>query len=425
MAGPRVLVTHTGARHNYVLPAAFADAGMLEAFYTDMCAGRGLGRFMQMAAHLPLPSGLAATAARLANRRPPANVLQRTFTDDLGTLRYELAARRAPTPYAQREELIEYVRTAGQRMARRGLGDATHLYTVFGHAGELARKANARGIPVLTDMIIALSTRRIVLEEHAAFPQWSPPPPDQSYELMTGYNPDEVLLSTTDVFVCPSPFVADDLEHNWDIDRSRIRIVPYALGSSWFDVKGDPVPGRVLFAGSAELRKGIHYLAFAAQLLPASIDIRVAGGVHDMVLAQPEAGALNFLGRVPRDLIQQEFASADIFVLPTLAEGSATVVYEAMAAGLPVITTRSAGSVIQDGVDGIIIPERDPQALADAIDRLVSDRPLRDAMSRAARANARHSNWERYGEELRQIVRETPSPIADHRSFRSTSDSGV
>jgi len=50
-------------------------------------------------------------------------------------------------------------------------------------------------------------------------------------------------------------------------------------------------------------------------------------------------------------------------VLPSLAEGSAGVIYEALASGFAVITTESAGSVVRDGIEGFIVPEGDPQAL--------------------------------------------------------------
>jgi glycosyltransferase involved in cell wall biosynthesis len=103
---------------------------------------------------------------------------------------------------------------------------------------------------------------------------------------------------------------------------------------------------------------------------------------------------------VPRERIHEEFAAADVFVLPSLAEGSAEVTYEALAAGVPVVTTVAAGSVVRDGVEGRIVPERDPEALADAIARIVEDRDRRARMSVAARERARDYTWERYGERL-------------------------
>jgi glycosyltransferase involved in cell wall biosynthesis len=87
-----------------------------------------------------------------------------------------------------------------------------------------------------------------------------------------------------------------------------------------------------------------------------------------------------------------------------LAEGSAEVTYEALAAGLPVITTRSAGSVVRDGIEGFIIPERDPEKLTVAIRQIVEDRSLRDRMSVAARTRARDYTWQRYAGRLLAVL---------------------
>lgn len=422
---PSVLVAHAGARHNYALPAAFADAGMLEAFYTDLCAGTGLGQLANAGALLPLPSAIKRPLSRLASRKPPANVIARTRTDDLHALAYQFTASRGLSPKEAREREVEYSLGAFDRMAKWGLGKATHYFSVYGYGGKLAELANERGIPVLTDVIIAISTRRIAMEEYQAYPEWGPPPADGSYADMEGFIPDAHMLATTDIFVCPSEFVRDDLQDNWGIAPQRTRIVPYALRSDWFDLQPETIPGRVLFVGSAERRKGIHYLAFAAQDLGGKFDFRVAGGVSDEVMRQPEAQALNFLGRVPREEVKAEFATADVFVLPTLAEGSATVVYEAMAAGLPVITTKAAGSLVRHEIDGLIIPERDSAALASAIERITGDRELRASMGRSAREQARLFTWDRYAKSLRDIVSATPSPYHGDRSHISPLESGI
>ena len=163
--------------------------------------------------------------------------------------------------------------------------------------------------------------------------------------------------------------------------------------------------------GTAELRKGIHYLAMAAERLRSrgrNYDFRVAGHVSEQVRRHPMCRRLTFLGRVPRDRIHQEFQQADVFVLPSLAEGSAEVTYEALACGVPVITTKAAGSVVRDGVEGRIVPGRDSEMLAEAIQELVEDRQKRDRMAHAARDRAREYTWERYGERLVAALKGLP-----------------
>ena len=163
-----------------------------------------------------------------------------------------------------------------------------------------------------------------------------------------------------------------------------------------------PEPGRVLFAGTADLRKGIHYLAMAAERLRARrrYRFRVAGHTAPEVASQPLCSGLELLGRVPRTEVNREFAEADLLALPSIAEGSAGVIYEALGAGLPVVTTRAAGSIVRDGIEGIIVPERDPEALANAIESIVEDRPRRERMGAAARERAREFTVEKFAGRL-------------------------
>ena len=63
-------------------------------------------------------------------------------------------------------------------------------------------------------------------------------------------------------------------------------------------------------------------------------------------------------------------ASADVFVFPSLFEGSAVVTYEALACGLPSIVTPSAGSVVRDGIEGFLVPESNVLALAERMEQL-------------------------------------------------------
>ncbi|WP_376705423.1 glycosyltransferase family 4 protein [Mesorhizobium sp. ISC25] len=211
------------------------------------------------------------------------------------------------------------------------------------------------------------------------------------------------MLDHADILVCPSEFVRADLVDNFGVEPARTRIVPYAVAPSWFDIAPRPQRGRVLFAGTADLRKGIHIFGQASQMLMKAGDhyeFRVAGEVSPRIRARPEVGALTFLGRVPRDKVHIEFQRADVLVLPSLVEGSAGVTYEALAAGVPTVTTRAAGSVVRHGTDGLIVEEGSPLALAEAIAKIVSDRALRDRMSLSARDHARTFSWERYRQRL-------------------------
>jgi glycosyltransferase involved in cell wall biosynthesis len=94
------------------------------------------------------------------------------------------------------------------------------------------------------------------------------------------------------------------------------------------------------------------------------------------------------------------YAWADVFLLPTICEGSATACYEALAVGLPVVTTPNAGSVVRDGVDGFVVPIRESEAIVERLERLAEDRDLVDRMSTDALVRASEFTLAKYGERL-------------------------
>jgi len=122
------------------------------------------------------------------------------------------------------------------------------------------------------------------------------------------------------------------------------------------------------------------------------------------------------VGNVPRSEMQREYQQAHVLVLPSISEGSANVCYEALAAGLPVITTPNAGSVVRDGLDGYIVPIRCDQSLAARIASLVEDRDRLAAMSANALARAAQFTWADYARRLAAAVcpAATNASLSDH-----------
>ncbi len=295
-------------------------------------------------------------------------------------------------------------------MIRNGFGDATHVLTMFTEATGYAAEAKVRGLVTVTDTVVAPSTEALIREEQSLHPDWEDPKIfyGQSAAAEAGVAPVmDAELAATDIFICPSEFVRRDLIENFNVPEEQARLVQYAVNPKWFGIEARPVPGRVLFAGGAELRKGIHVLAEAARLLDEAGDpceIQVAGHVSDHIRTRPETRHLTFLGLLDARQMEQTLASADCLVLPSLAEGSAGVTYEALGCGVPVITTFEAGSVVRDGIDGSIVPSRDPDALANAIAQLVRNRDMRDSMARSARNHARGFAWDSFGYRLNDAI---------------------
>jgi glycosyltransferase involved in cell wall biosynthesis len=98
-------------------------------------------------------------------------------------------------------------------------------------------------------------------------------------------------------------------------------------------------------------------------------------------------------------------AAADVFVFPSLFEGSAVVTYEALASGLPSIVTPAAGSVARDGIEGLEVAVADVEGLAGSMERLGTDEGLRAEMAGRARERAEAFGWDRYHAAVRSAVR--------------------
>jgi glycosyltransferase involved in cell wall biosynthesis len=113
-------------------------------------------------------------------------------------------------------------------------------------------------------------------------------------------------------------------------------------------------------------------------MLPkALVEVRLVGpSLLSPQALHPLRGEMEIVGAVPRPEVERHYDWADTLVLPTLSEGSANVVVEALAKGLPVVTTPNAGSIIRDGVNGLLVPIRDAEALASALLRLANDEAL-------------------------------------------------
>jgi glycosyltransferase involved in cell wall biosynthesis len=115
---------------------------------------------------------------------------------------------------------------------------------------------------------------------------------------------------------------------------------------------------------------------------------READDIEARVQAQCLGEHVHFTGYQTPDQVREWLSKADVFVLPSLAEGVPVAAMEAMASGVPVVATRVGGlsELIDDGVNGYLAPAAAPGALADRIEALLDDPELRNRMAREGRA---------------------------------------
>lgn len=216
-------------------------------------------------------------------------------------------------------------------------------------------------------------------------------------------------LEIADTVIVPSDHIADALEVH-GTPRTKIRVIPYAADTRRF--RPDPAkrPGKdctFLFAGGVSQRKGIKYLLEAWRLVKRpGWRLQLLGALpRDPGPLAPYFDQVERLGRVPYSEVAACMSAADVFVFPSLFEGSAVVTYEALACGLPSIVTPSAGSIVREGKEGFLVPPGDVPSLAERMIRLGCDPELRESMSRSARLLAEMYDWERYHESIVDTLR--------------------
>ncbi len=400
----RYIAVQFGARRAYAVPTILEQGGMLEAFYTDLCGNVGAGQWL---ARL-LPAKLQPDAMRrLAKREVPEAIRAKTVTFLWPTLQHVVRSATGKYNSAEGNDRLwdQFDDALGRSMARRGMGQANHIFSLGGECKPFLEYAHRRGAVIVTEFYSMPSRRYIEQQEWQRFPDLQDRPDDSYVDHYVRQQ--RAICALTDWFIAPSPHVIDDLVNNFGVSPERCFVVPYAVHEHWLDVHNNPIEGRVLFVGQPNMGKGIHYLGMASQILKnPPYHFRIVGGASDVIRKHPLCQRLDFAGFVMRSEVKEEYRQADVFVLPSLYEGSAEVIYEALASGVPVVTTPSAGSVVRDGVEGFIVPERDPQTLAARIQQIVEDRPLRQKMAQAAKERARLFTWKQYAERLQAVLRQ-------------------
>jgi colanic acid/amylovoran biosynthesis glycosyltransferase len=186
----------------------------------------------------------------------------------------------------------------------------------------------------------------------------------------------------------------------YGLDPAKSRVIRPAVNPRKFFPPAGPRtsagPLRVIAVGSLSWRKGFAYALRAlraARDCGADLELEILGdgpdrqrllfGIDDMGLSD----RVRLSGEVPPEEVAERLRNADLFLLSSVSEGISNAALEAMATGLPVVTTDCGGmrEAVSDGVEGFVVPARDVRQMAAALGRLAADAELRDRMGAAAR----------------------------------------
>jgi len=139
-----------------------------------------------------------------------------------------------------------------------------------------------------------------------------------------------------------------------------------------------------MFAGDISIAKGVQHIIFVQKKLKTlgiNSELHLFGRVkHDFLKNNLDGLGIYFHGQVRKDVLKKYYSKSDLFIFPTYTEGSALVIYEAMAAGIPIITTEESGSIVRDKINGYICKPDDERKMFILAKKLVQNKSLRIKM---------------------------------------------
>lgn len=365
-------VSQIGRREHYALPAHLHRIGQLGLFATDIWAPwaaspRSFIRSEKLAQRFESTMGDAPVVSRslyanLAERFRRGNAYQRWT-----------------------REGASFGQFAAREFERAGLkeGDTILGYTAANlEQIELAKKRGAKALHVQVDPGMSwYETRRMEQLKHPEAEDLSPMP-DAKFVDRIGSE----WQAACKIIVHSAHSRAALLSQG--VSPERCVVIPPAFRSS---ITSAPRridanrPLRVLFVGNHCLAKGYHIFADAARLAGKGFEFISIGSqsMKPNYLAQTSQ-FISMQGHLTQTKVREQMMRTDVLVFPTLSDGFGLVQLEAMAAGLPVITTGCCGEVIRHGHDGLIVPPRDSGAVVEALAVLRADPDKYEQLSAAA-----------------------------------------
>ena len=406
-----VLLHPTGNRNVRAVLASLAAAGILEEFATTI-ATNPTAPWLKL-----LPVGIRQELLRRTFpipakqiRTAPGLEIARLALGKLGLQRHtshELGWASTDAVYQRLDQLV------ARRLPQ--LAQARHIAAVYAYEdGALATFTQAKklGIKCVYDLPIAYweTARHLLLEEAERLPAWAATLGGGILDSPAKLARKTRELELADVVVGPGEFVLNSLPA-WARHKQLI-MAPFgspASGAAKEATKEEANrPLRVLFAGSMGQRKGLGDLFAAMRLLNRpDIELVVMGSLSaPMDFYRRELPSFIHAPSRPHEQVLALMRSCDVFCLPSIVEGRALVMQEAMSQGLPLLITPNTGGsdLIQPGKTGFLLPIRSPEAIADRLTWLLEHRAELPAMRFYAQQHAARYTWEDYGNQIVQSL---------------------
>ncbi len=217
----------------------------------------------------------------------------------------------------------------------------------------------------------------------------------------------------SDLVIAVSTFTASQVEALLGVERARIRVIPHGARVAPVD-SSIPREKLVLFVGAIQRRKNVGRLVKAFERMPPGWRLALAGASDGYGAAEelqpitdsPRRADIDVLGYVSADVLESLYRRASIFAFPSLDEGFGMPVLEAMAHGIPVVTSRGSALGEVAGDAALLIDPRETEEIGSALLKLAQDERLRSDLIRRGLDRARQFTWERAVQQTWEVYQE-------------------
>lgn len=403
------LVVQLGGRRRGIVPRALAAENLLDVLICDLLVRESNYRRMKS-----LPFIGQSITTRLANRvvEIPSKVKIRMCLHHVA-LNMIRSHWKSDSAAVRQLKLGEVVQDAVRRESLTK-GDLLYCYDkAAAHALEIAKEMGAN--TVLDQTIAPLDQMIDALTAAAAAAGISYEPPPQSYVQLV-MSEQELSWRFADTIVCGSDFVKRKLQERGVSNPINV-VRPVLVGSQFEKARrlrswDGRRPLRILTVGQISLRKGSFFAFEAAKTFGRRMNWHFVGSISKEMQKTTKMFSefISIDGYQRGAELERSFAEADIFVFPSLWEGSAYVIAEAQSLGLPCIITHESGGWIRDGIDGFVLGETSLGSLNSALTRIFEIPSLVAEMSRNALEGSREYNFAQFTKCMRLAVTASRNP---------------
>jgi glycosyltransferase involved in cell wall biosynthesis len=400
----KIVLSHpTGNRNVRAVLQSVNEAGLLAEFETTLAVNSTSGWLKY------LPGAMRQELLRRSYEVSPDKIWTHGFLEIARTILPKINLNKYVIPEDGFASIYSVYKDFDKAAAKRLLKIAqkTGVSAVYAYEdGALAifKQAKELGLTCIYDLPIAYweTGRQLMSEEAERLPKWAKTLGGGIFDSQEKLDRKTQEMELADVIIGPGEFVMSSIP-KWAQGKKTI-MAPFGSPSGnihqHIDKKTNN-PLRVLFAGSMGQRKGLGDLFAAFKLLNRKdIELVVMGSMREpMEFYRTEYPDFVYEAGRPQPAVLALMRSCDIFCLPSIVEGRALVMQEAMSQGLPIVITKNTGGadLVIEGKTGFLVPIRSPEAIAEKLNWFLENRSSIAEMGQSAKNHAAKYTWGNYG----------------------------